>query len=425
MKLCFVVDARSPTVRSWISHFTGAGHQVHVISTYPCGPDAVPGASLDVVPVAFSMLAESSDGGAGESTGPKSSPARLLAGMPRGSLWSPVSKLRHWLGPLDVYRYAPRVRKIVARVGPDLVHAMRVPFEGLLAAEALRPVETPLLISIWGNDFTFHADRFPLVAWMTRRAMKRADALNTECRFNLRLARTLGFSPKKPWTALPGGGGIRPDLFGPVADHKPLPAGWEIPRGATVVLNPRGYQRHVRNDTFLRSIPSISAARPDTVFVAVGMEADRTAQRWVRRLGIEPIVRLLPRVSQEEMARLFRLADITVSPSEHDGTPNTLLEGMASGAFPVAGDIEPIREWIEHGVNGLLCDPSSPESLAKAVVDALENTELRRQARVRNHELVAQRADYNKVMASAEEFYARVIQRAGAPAQEVKAPEVV
>ena len=371
------------------------------------------------------MFAESSDGGAGESTGPKSSPARLLAGMPRGSLWSPVSKLRHWLGPLDVYRYAPRVRKIVARVGPDLVHAMRVPFEGLLAAEALRPVETPLLISIWGNDFTFHADRFPLVAWMTRRAMKRADALNTECRFNLRLARTLGFSPKKPWTALPGGGGIRPDLFGPVADHKPLPARWEIPRGATVVLNPRGYQRHVRNDTFLRSIPSISAARPDTVFVAVGMEADRTAQRWVRRLGIEPIVRLLPRVSQEEMARLFRLADITVSPSEHDGTPNTLLEGMASGAFPVAGDIEPIREWIEHGVNGLLCDPSSPESLAKAVVDALENTELRRQARVRNHELVAQRADYNKVMASAEEFYARVIQRAGAPAQEVKAPEVV
>ena len=302
MKLCFVVDARSPTVRSWISHFTGAGHQVHVISTYPCGPDAVPGASLDVVPVAFSMLAESPDGGAGEGTGPKSSPARLLAGMPRGSLWSPASKLRHWLGPLDVYRHAPRVRKIVERVGPDLVHAMRVPFEGLLAAEALRPVETPLLISIWGNDFTFHADRFPLVAWMTRRAVKRADALNAECLFNLRLARTWGFSPKKPWTALPGGGGIRPDLFGPVADHKPLPARWEIPRGATVVLNPRGYQRHVRNDTFLRSIPSISAARPDTVFVAVGMEADRTAQRWVRRLGIEPIVRLLPRVSQEEMA---------------------------------------------------------------------------------------------------------------------------
>jgi glycosyltransferase involved in cell wall biosynthesis len=191
-----------------------------------------------------------------------------------------------------------------------------------------------------------------------------------------------------------------------------------------VVLNPRGYQRHVRNDTFLRAIPSISAARPESVFVAVGMEGDRAAQRWVRRLGIEPIVRLLPKVSQEEMAGLFRLADVTVSPSEHDGTPNTLLEGMAYGAFPVAGDIEPIREWIEHGVNGLLCDPSSPDSLAKAVVNALEDTELRRQARVRNQGLVAQRADYGKVMASAEEFYAQVIQQGKGSLRKVESPKV-
>lgn len=44
------------------------------------------------------------------------------------------------------------------------------------------------------------------------------------------------------------------------------------------------------------------------------------------------------------MAYLFRLADVTVSLSEDDGTPNTLLEAVACGCFPIAGDIESVRE---------------------------------------------------------------------------------
>ena len=33
----------------------------------------------------------------------------------------------------------------------------------------------------------------------------------------------------------------------------------------------------------------------------------------------------------------------------HDGTPNTLLEGMACGCLPVAGDLDSIREWLKPG----------------------------------------------------------------------------
>ncbi len=84
---------------------------------------------------------------------------------------------------------------------------------------------------------------------------------------------------------------------------------------------------------------------------------------WVKTLGIEKSVELLAPRPHAEMAEVYRSAQIIVSPSTHDGTPNTLLEGMACGCFPIAGDLESIREWITDGVNGLLVDPGDPSCI--------------------------------------------------------------
>ena len=58
--------------------------------------------------------------------------------------------------PLLLPRQQKEFLRILAEVKPDLVHALRVPFEGMLAAAA-PAVEIPLIVSIWGNDLTFHA----------------------------------------------------------------------------------------------------------------------------------------------------------------------------------------------------------------------------------------------------------------------------
>jgi glycosyltransferase involved in cell wall biosynthesis len=104
------------------------------------------------------------------------------------------------------------------------------------------------------------------------------------------------------------------------------------------------------------------------------------------------------------MAELFRRSQVAVSPSTHDGTPNTLLEAMACGCFPVAGDLESLREWITPGDNGLLVDPGDPRALADAILLALEQPDLRLRARERNLRLIAERAEYKKVMYSPKNF---------------------
>ena len=104
---------------------------------------------------------------------------------------------------------------------------------------------------------------------------------------------------------------------------------------------------------------------------------------------------------------VFRRAQIVVSPSVHDGTPNTLLEGMACGCLPVAGDLESIREWIRPGKNGLLVDATDAQSLADAILEGLENKNLRQQAAGLNQKLILERAEYTHCMSAAERFYER------------------
>lgn len=125
-------------------------------------------------------------------------------------------------------------------------------------------------------------------------------------------------------------------------------------------------------------------------------------------LNLTEGVELLPQQSRVQMAELFRQAQVVVSPSEHDGTPNTLLEAMACGCFPIVGDIEPVREWITPGVNGLLFDPGSPEELAEAILKTFQKPGLRHAARDHNLQLISERAEYHQVMSDAEEHYREI-----------------
>jgi glycosyltransferase involved in cell wall biosynthesis len=116
-------------------------------------------------------------------------------------------------------------------------------------------------------------------------------------------------------------------------------------------------------------------------------------------------VTLLPHLPQADLWELFARADVTVSVSRHDGTPNSLLEAMALGVFPVAGDIESIREWITPGVNGLLIEHDRPQALAEAILLALDSPDLRRSAAECNASLVAERAGTEVVREKLRIFY--------------------
>ena len=269
----------------------------------------------------------------------------------------------------------------------------------MLAADAYAGI--PLLVSVWGNDLTLHAPSTSMMDHYTRWTMSVADALHADCYRDIRLAKQWGFEPSKPTLVIPGNGGIHMDIFYPPS--KPV--------DEPIVFNPRGFRAYVRNDVFFQAIPLVLKKYPATKFICASMANEPQALQWMEKFNIRESVELLPALSHFQMADIFRRAQIVVSPSIHDGTPNSLLEGMACGCFPIAGNLDSIREWITSGKNGLLTDATDPQKLADAILESLENKALRDQAAGLNQKMITDRAEYTRCMSQAEKFYDKLVKK--------------
>lgn len=384
LRILLLADGRSPITRRWITMLKPLGFRVSLVSSYPCDP--VPGvASFYILPLAFSQFGGSQAGGT-SATGVKKLVRRIR----------PVAQaVRHALGPWTLPLKVKKLQQIIEAEQPDILHVMRIPYEGMLAGCA--DLQIPLVISTWGNDFTLHAPSTPHMGALTRRALRNAAALLSDTRVDIERAVTWGFDPHKPSLVVPGNGGI--DL------PEMLEACRGVVRGESLqVLNPRGLRSYVRSDTFFRSIPLVLKELPAAQFGCTSMQDQPEALAWVNSLGLQANVRLLPLLSQEEIWREFAHSQVSVSPSTHDGTPNTLLEAMALGCLPICGDLPSIREWITPGENGLLIDPADPQALADAILQAFRSPRLQQEAANNNLQLIREKADISSVRLLVKDF---------------------
>ena len=387
MRLLFVTDARSPISQNWMRFFANRGDEIYIATTFQSADMDFPVQRMEFTPVAFSSAKK-------QSSRPGSASSRTLGLR---------TLIRQWLGPLTIPRSAKKLRAFIQEIQPDIIHAMRVPYEGMLTAYALRLHSSKrssfrsaqFIVSIWGNDFTLHAPSTPLMGWFTRMTMSKVNALHADVERDIRLAKEWGFSEANASLVVPGNGGIRSDVFYQPKELVTNP----------IIVNPRGIRPYVRNDMFFKSIPLVLAKRSDARFLCTGMQGAAQVMEWIRELKIEHAVELLPLIPHTEMGKVFRRAQLVVSPAIHDGTPNSLIEGMACGCFPVAGDLESIREWITNGQNGLLMNPNDPQSIADAILLGLEREDLRRNAAGLNAKIISAKAEYVGNMEKVRKFY--------------------
>ena len=81
--------------------------------------------------------------------------------------------------------------------------------------------------------------------------------------------------------------------------------------------------------------------------------------------------RLLGTLSQADLARWYRAADLLVLPSHSEGTPLVVMEALCCGTPVLATRVGGIPELIEPGVTGELVNPMQPDLLAGKLEDLL------------------------------------------------------
>lgn len=95
-------------------------------------------------------------------------------------------------------------------------------------------------------------------------------------------------------------------------------------------------------------------------------------------LGIEEHIKFLGQIEWgSQLFSIMREADVLVLPSTSEGLPLVLVEAMSQGLPVVATAVGGIPEVVENRVSGLLVPSESPDDLARAIMEAISDRELR------------------------------------------------
>jgi glycosyltransferase involved in cell wall biosynthesis len=255
-------------------------------------------------------------------------------------------------------------------VGYDIVHDIQSLGYGLLAVRALGlPVVTtihhPLSVdrrSSFARDRTLREalgtmEFYPV--GMQAFVARRLDAVLTSSRASAELIRR-DFSVRSERLRMVWNG-IDTEWF------RPRP---EIPRSPSELLCvARASDPNKGVATLVRALARLPA---EVTLTLVDQDhPEHEGRRLARSMGCADRLRVVGRVSKEELLELYARATLVVVPSLYEGFGLPAVEAMACGSPVVASAAGALREVMAVGGTGTLVPPGDPLALAKAIAELL------------------------------------------------------
>ena len=326
--LCFIADARSPHTLKWVEGCRSLDWRIVVISHWP---GQIPGVEVIVHPLPL----------------------------------------------LGFWRQAWPVRRIIRSLKPDIVHAHQF---GAHALYAWFSGCKRVVVSAWGSDILLRPKQSWLYRFLVRFLIPKMSSITAVSNQVEKELMDLGAKPEQ---ILKFPMGIPLQEYKKLAEA-PLDRKWIIcsPR-----LHEPLYNIQIILEAFARIVPDFPALElwllgdgsltHDLQQYAAGHQTPRVTF-WGR---------LSPAEARDKMARSMVMASIPSS----DGTPVSMLEGMAAGCLMVVSDLPAYHDWIDDGENGLIV-AATVEDLADALRRSIEDRELRERAARINRELIRERA---------------------------------
>ncbi len=146
--------------------------------------------------------------------------------------------------------------------------------------------------------------------------------------------------------------------------YKPDPRVARAPRPTFLYVG--RLKRYKGVDIALRALALARARGLEVELEIAGMGDDRPRlERTARRLGLEPAVRFLGYVSEDEKRRLLRTAWAVVFPSPKEGWGISNVEAAACATPALASDSPGLRETVRHGETGFLVPHGDVPALAE------------------------------------------------------------
>lgn len=295
------------------------------------------------------------------------------------------------------------LRRIIHQVQPDVIHAGPVQrVASLVAMTGYRPLVT----MSWGSDLLKEADSNGWMRWVTRYTLQRTTVLVGDCLAVQRKAADFGFPEDRvvlfPW-------GVDLDHFSPGDDgglRNQL--GWE---GAFIVLSLRAWEPLYGVDVVVRAFVQAARQMANLRLFLLGGGSQAAALREIlAQAGMSDRVYFGGQVTNLDLPRYYRTADLYVSASHSDGSSVSLMEALACGKPVLVSDIPGNCEWITPGSQGWLFKDGDDQALAEGILEAARIQERLRAIGASARRLAEERADWRKNFRRLENAYEMAVQ---------------
>lgn len=298
-------------------------------------------------------------------------------------------------GRLPWFTAVPRVRALVRRLAPDLVHGHYITSYGFWAACAAQG--HPLVLSAWGSDILVTPRSSRLAHALTGWTLRRADLITADSEDML--AAIAAWRPRAP---------LHQILWGADTDKfQPQPRADRPLR----IVSLRNWEPLYRIDVLLRALARLdeldSSLAPELHLLGGG--PDEAALRALgRALGLDGRLHWHGRVAEDRLAEVVCQAHLSVSVPVSDATSVSLIESMAAGLAVVVSDLPANRQWVDER-GGRLVPAGDVEALAQALRALLADAATLQAMGCRNRERVHPEAARATQMDRMDRLYRRLL----------------
>lgn len=280
----------------------------------------------------------------------------------------------------SVFQVSPseKLIEIIDEIKPDLVHSLEMQSQTYHVLKARRKRNFKWAYFSWGSDIYLYQNQKKHRKKM-QQVFSMLDYLFVDNNRDIKLARELNYQQAVSGV-FPGGGGYHLQSF----------EKFEKPFNNRDLILIKGY--HHWAGRALQVLESIELIINDIkeyeiyVYSAHNIVIEKIEELNKKyNLSIQYSSRK-NQITHDELLRLFGKAKIAIGNNITDGIPNTLLESIILGAFPIQSNPGNVSEdYVIHGDNGYLIQfPEDSRLIAELIKDALSNNDLLRSAYEKN-----------------------------------------
>lgn len=295
-----------------------------------------------------------------------------------------LSWIYNFMEPYLQVSIAEQLEILIQKIQPDVIHSFEMQSCSYSLVEVLNKYKNiPWIYSCWGSDL-YYFQNFKSHKLKIIQVLQRVNFLQTDCNRDIEIAKALGFRGSS-LKVIPGGGGFNLDA---IQKNK-------LPVNQRNIILVKGYE-----NKFGRALNVIKALCEIKEFLlnyeVVVFASHPLVIDYIKNNALPFTILSKEALTHQEVLELMGKSLLYIGNSISDGIPNTLLEAIVMGAFPIQSNPGGATQEVLTTDNGLLIEnPDSVLEIKALILKALTGAIDLDKAFILNDKLAKTRFDFD------------------------------